>query len=410
MRPTIRTIRPSRWFPLACAWLAITAASPALAVDEAVRTKSDPLLEKIGDADLELACSKARKRYSGSWEQIDERGKLIRYRMLAMLAQAQAPASLQIVPIVESAYNPYVISHSGAIGLWQLMPGTARRMGIIPNSKQDGRRHIDQATDAAVRYLQLLHDRYDSWPLALAAYNLGPGALSRRLRTTPWNPGDPISQLPAPSVTREYVYQIIGLIALVDAGELRLSEPLKTRSLELAPPVDLNRLAAASHLDRHQLFRLNPGLNQSQYLTHPVVIHVPEDHFEEVMQHRDEARPEFVQIVVREGDTLWDLCHRHHTTIAMVKQLNGKLGRVLHIGQRLKFPAGNYTSAAANANPLILSNHRVRYRVRNGDSLWGIARRFGTTVTDIARANGLSRKAVIRAGDTLWVKASSQPG
>jgi membrane-bound lytic murein transglycosylase D len=93
----------------------------------------------------------------------------------------------------------------------------------------------------------------------------------------------------------------------------------------------------------------------------------------------------------------------------MLPALNPHIGTMIHIGLHLQVPVGNLAHASAHANPLLPSHQRLRYTVRRGDSLWRIARRFGTTSKAISRYNGLPRNGTIRAGDTLWVKASMSP-
>lgn len=88
-----------------------------------------------------------------------------------------------------------------------------------------------------------------------------------------------------------------------------------------------------------------------------------------------------------------------------LKTLNANTGKYLSIGRKLKVPANRSARVEAVTNPLLASGNRIRYRVRPGDSLWLIARRFGTTPRAIARQNQLSVKATIRPGDTLWVHA-----
>ena len=99
-----------------------------------------------------------------------------RYREAALRGAFRAqglPEELSVLAIVESAMNPRALSHAGALGLWQLMPETARLLGLECNDRIDERLDVDKATAAAVRYLKKAYERYRSWPLAIASYNCG---------------------------------------------------------------------------------------------------------------------------------------------------------------------------------------------------------------------------------------------
>ncbi|TLS67523.1 LysM peptidoglycan-binding domain-containing protein [Mariprofundus erugo] len=371
----------------------------------------DPLLAGLSDEDINKAKLLARHNFRRSWKVIGERSRFVRHRMLETLEQLGAPLSLQVVPAVESTYNPYAVSQSGALGLWQLMPRTAHGLGVDSNDKTNGRRSIADSTRAAVVYLQQLHDRFDSWPLAFAAYNLGPNAVAHRLEKSPWNESDGLEHLPIPQQTRLYVQHIIGLAALVEENEFTFPGQIRTRTIELNTPVDIHRLATLSGMDENEIFRYNPCLNQAQYLKKPITIHVPESHYQQVADKVQMAGPQYVMTTVRKGDSLWSIARAHHITVDMLKNLNKGIGKVIHIGLQLKVPAGELaTASSARANPLLpVSRQRLRYTVRQGDSLWLIANRFGTTPQEIARYNGLRHNGLIRAGDTLWVKARISP-
>ena len=102
--------------------------------------------------------------------------------ILAELRDRGLPRELAALPLVESAFEPRAVSRAGAAGLWQLMPATARRFGLIVDASCDERFDPRKATQAALRYLYWLHGHFRDWPLALAAYNCGEGALTALLR------------------------------------------------------------------------------------------------------------------------------------------------------------------------------------------------------------------------------------
>lgn len=101
-----------------------------------------------------------------------------------ILADYKLPLELALLPVVESGFRPWAVSPAGAAGLWQLMPGTAQRFGLRVTEIEDERFDMRRSTNAAAAYLVELHRLFRDWPLALAAYNCGEGALARALAHT----------------------------------------------------------------------------------------------------------------------------------------------------------------------------------------------------------------------------------
>ncbi len=374
------------------------------------RRHPDPLLHDLRADDLALAMAMDKRDQLPNWPRIAKLSRLVRARVLEEIRRLGAPESLQAVPVVESGYNPYALSPAGAMGLWQLMPRTARGLGARSTRQIDARRHVRAATDAAVRYLLDLRQRFGNWPLALAAYHRGPAAIARALRRTPWTPADGVRAMPVPAITRNYVLHVIGVAAMLRAGVAAFPEPLRTREIALEAPLDLIALARAADMKPRDFFLLNPGLNEAQCLQGRVIVHVPEKKIEAVRLAARQAGPRYVRYRVRKGDSLWKIARAHGIGVSRLRRLNPHLGRVLAPGQTLKVPANRLARASAAPNPLLSQGRRIRYRVRGGDSLWKIARRFGTTPRAIARANRLSTNAILRPGETLWVLARIRPG
>lgn len=371
---------------------------------------TDPLLQGINADDLAKIQALAKRVHLQHWPVIAERSRYVRQRVISVLNRLQAPTSLQVVPVVESGYNPYALSYAGAMGLWQLMPRTARVLGIRKEKNINGRRDVEISTDAAVRYLLQLYKRFGNWPLALAAYHAGPNAVARSLRKHPWKPSMGLDAMPFPSATRSYVQNILGIVALLKLDVLTFPDPEPTETIVLQPPVDLLTLATFANFDAEELFKFNPGLNRAQYLQQPIKLHVPFGLSESLTQAEAKFGPKFVLSSIRQGDTLWKIARRHHITVNYLKRLNPGIGHILRIGQRIKVPANQLARASALPNPLLSRGRRIRYRVRHGDSLWSIAQRFGTSTRAITRSNQISTDETIHPGDTLWILARIRPG
>ncbi len=375
------------------------------------RTAIPPaMLEGLPPADLARIQAEAKRVFLRHWPTVSERSRYVRARVMKVIRRLKAPAEMQVLPIVESGYNPYAFSPAGAMGLWQLMPATARILGIRDRRGFNGRRHIEQSTEAAITYLLRMKKRFGSWPLALAAYHRGPGAMQRRLRRHPWRTSDGLARLPVPAVTRAYVRHVLGLVVLTRLGVIRFPPPIKTAPLNIRAPVDLQRLAGAAGISGPDLFRFNPGLDYSQYLHGQITLNIPVIRLPLAQQHLLEAAPRRIRIQVRSGDSLWGLARKYGTTVSRIRHLNPGIGTTLSIGQVLAVPAGNRQLRASTAlNPLLSSGRRILYRVRRGDTLWDIAQRFGTSARAIARANSLHERVYLQPGDRLWIHARIRP-
>jgi membrane-bound lytic murein transglycosylase D len=202
---------------------------------------------------------------------------------------------------------------------------------------------------------------------------------------------------------------VIGFAALLDLKTIEFPEPFPSTAIRLMPPVDLKELAAASGLDRETLFLFNPGLDHAQYLKNEVVLYIPAEQEAAVLAKLEEVGPKYVNVTIQSGDTLSSIALRHHTSVSHLRTLNPGSVQILSIGKQLKVPANQLARANPSPNPMLSQGRRIRYKVRSGDSLWTIAKRFGTTPRDIARSNQISQNKLIRPGETLWILARIRP-
>jgi len=382
--------------------------TPSLPNDVA-KQAINPLLEDLSSRDLARVQAEAKRMYAKHWKNVSERSRYVRARVLPIIEQMHAPQQLQVVPVAESGYNPYAFSSAGATGLWQVMPGTARVLGMKAPAGYDSRRHVETSTRGGVQYLLDMHAIFGNWPTAFAAYHRGPGSMKKRLRRHPWQPKDGLDSMPVPLVTRTYVRGILGLSILLQRNVWQFPEAWETHKVTLDGPLDVNLLAKAAGISRNEIYRFNPGLNHSQYLKHQVTLHVPESMIEPLLSSVGQAAPAYVLTRVRRGDSLWRLAHRHHTSVHDLKRINPGIGKLLHPGQHINVPSRGLNSAHPPLNPLLAQGRRIHYRVRSGDSLWRIAKRFGSTPAAIARANSIRRSKTLHPGDRLWVLARARP-
>ncbi|HXJ32869.1 MAG TPA: lytic transglycosylase domain-containing protein [Candidatus Eisenbacteria bacterium] len=161
-------------------------------------------------------CGKSAKRAAAAYGLTRSRAQLP--RLEAVLTAHGLPRALIAVPAVESRFHADARGSHGELGIWQLRPATARRFGLEVTRGRDERMHLERSTQAAARYLVFLHERYDDWPLAIAAYNAGEGRVDRALAR---RPGATLWELTErgglPRRSREYVAKVLALVRIVAA-------------------------------------------------------------------------------------------------------------------------------------------------------------------------------------------------
>jgi soluble lytic murein transglycosylase-like protein len=147
------------------------------------------------------------------------RGNQYLGRFREILRDAGLPPGLALLPVLESSFRVNARGPGGSVGLWQLQAPTARRFGLLVNRRHDERLDPERATQAAVAYLAMLHDRYEDWPLALAAYNAGEGRVDRALKHLPgadyWALIETHRLSP---ITRDYVPRFFATVRMVEAS------------------------------------------------------------------------------------------------------------------------------------------------------------------------------------------------
>ncbi len=326
---------------------------------------------------------------------VSERATPYLYHVVETIEARHMPMELALLPIMESAYDPYAYSHGRAAGLWQIIPGTGRELGLTQDWWYDGRRDLRDSTEAALDYLARLGQRFDGdWLKALAAYNAGPGRISRAekrnrargLSTDFWS-------LELPRETRAYVPRLLALAELV-AEPARYGQSLTGIPnshyfdvVETGGQIELARAAELAGITLPELQRLNPGFNR--WATSPQAageLLLPQGTGERfragLAQLDSDERVQWNRYTVRSGDTLIGIARRHGTEVAVLRSINGIDGSRINIGETLMIP-----SIPISADALVLSNspmlRKVGYRVRSGDSLARIAGKFNLTVDDI---------------------------
>lgn len=162
------------------------------------------------------------QKQAKSLEQILSRSQPYMHHIVAELEKRRLPLVFALLPLIESAYNPKARSHMGAVGLWQLMPGTARAYGVKLSRSYDGRQDVFASTEAALDYLSYLAELFEEdWLLVLAAYNAGEGTIMRAIRRNEAaNLPTDFWSLRLPKETQQYVPKLLALAELITKADM----------------------------------------------------------------------------------------------------------------------------------------------------------------------------------------------
>jgi len=346
------------------------------------------------------------------------------------------PRDLAYMAHVESSYKPYAYSRARAKGVWQFIAGTARRYGLRRDWYVDERSDPELATRAAAAYLKDLHEMFGDWYLAMAAYNAGEGKVQRAIQRTGstdfWKLAT-TSQLRLE--TKNYVPAILAAAVISKSkdefgfGEAQPRSPVTYDKVVLDDPVDLRVAARCAGTTVDELKRLNPALYRLQ--TPPnypgYELRVPEGSGQAFQMVYASLTPgeriPSQQHTVQRGETLTAIASRYGvaaTTLASANNLSRKSalkeGTVLTVPTSLAPLTGLHPDRPGETEKTrrtrVVSAGGV-HRVARGETLYSIAKRYGTTVQALRDANGLGPRSTIVPGRKLIVRkpaaASASP-
>jgi len=296
--------------------------------------------------------------------QLLQRGEPYLFHILNHLEQDNMPAELALLPVVESAFDPFATSPAGAAGIWQFMPETAAYLGLNQDLWYDGRRDVIASTEAALDYLGKLYKRFDGdWLLALAAYNAGGTRVQRAIRQNR-DTGKPVDfwHLALPAETRSYIPKLIALRAIIENPHdynislPHLSDTRYFSTVEIQGQLELKVAARLSGIPLYELQRLNPGYGLS--ITPPGRMHallVPSsaaDKFRtRIAQLPQDQRVQSIRHRIRQGDNLSTIAQQYRTTVSDIRRVNRLKGSKIIAGDLLIIPVVTHEELiAANSH------------------------------------------------------------
>lgn len=364
-------------------------------------------------------------------QQSFQRAALYLYHITTQLEARGMPLELALLPVIESAYEPYAYSRARAMGLWQFIPGTGSRFGLKQNWWYDGRRDVIESTRAALDYLQYLHDEFNGdWLLAIAAYNCGEAEVTAAVQYNEKR-GRPIDfwDLRLPAETRAYVPKLLAMKRLVASPEsygLTFSpvpnKPYFTR-VDTHGQIDLRVAAEIAGVSADVIYELNPAFHRwATDPSGPFYLLLPTGaaptFLANIVQLSPDERMRVDHYVVRHGDTMARIARHFSTTPDVIRQLNSLPSGAIVIGTELRVPADVnqlprkvlLAAARVDARNRRLLRPRMRVVVHRGDSLWAIARRHGVDVHTLALLNGIQPGDTLHAGQRLTLTSARVSG
>ena len=318
------------------------------------------------------------------------------------------PLELEYLPVIESAINPNAVSHAGAVGLWQFMPATAKGLGMEVNSLVDERRDPRLSSRNAARYLKQLHDIYDDWSLAIAAYNCGPGNVNKALRRAGAEPGvkkdfwDIYNFLP--QETRGYVPAFIAANYVMNYYREHGITPtvvkrqLTTDTVMVKNYVHFNQISSVLNIPVDEIRMLNPQFRKDiipgDYRPYALTLPTQQclsyvmsekhilDYDRDLYARRSYAEPG--------GETA--------VPAAYAASDGGQANMALASRQSSNAEVNNEIAQTLTER-MVVKTHTVG----RGESIRDIARQYGVSATDIKRWNKL-RRGKVKEGDRLTIE------
>ncbi len=367
------------------------------------------------------------KKHQGYMDRIATRAQRYMFYIAEQVDVRDIPGELALLPIVESAFDPFAYSHGRASGVWQFIPSTGRDFGLTQDWWYDGRRDISASTVAALSYLEALQREFKGdWLLALAAYNTGAGNVRKAIRKNKrQGKATDFWSLQLPRETRDYVPKLIALSRIIKNPETHgiSLKPLVNQpyfaEVDTGGQIDLSQLAEVAETPLDEIYKLNPGFNRwatKPNGPHKVLIPVEK---EEVFQKNiaalpKEARMKWQRYKVKSGDSLITIAKKFHTTPNALKDANNLSRNMIRVGDQLLIPSAykslkSYSYSAGTRLAKIQNSSRgksrgkIEYQVKSGDSFWEIARDHNVGIRELAKWNGMAPGDTLKQGQKLVI-------
>jgi len=366
-------------------------------------------------------------------QRVCERARPFLYDIVEVLEQNNIPLEMALLPVIESAFQPFSYSSGRAAGLWQFIPGTGKMVGLKQNWWYDGRRDVHMSNRGAAKYLLSVNKMLKKdWLHTLAGYNAGPGhVLKAKRRNKKRGIDTDFWKLRLPKETMNYVPKLLAVATIIENPEKygqKLCDIPNQPVLQLVNlngQLDLSIAADLARMSIDELYAINPGFNR--WATPPKGPHhllLPLDRVD-TFQLAESTLPKNQRVrwkrhTIQPGDTLSQIAQRYSTTTKQIKTANTQLrSNNLRIGKHLLIPTSNKASAAYSLSvgqrqEKIYAakgrDNKYFHIVKGGDSWWKIAKQYGISHKSLAKWNGKSPLDKLQPGQKLiiWSKIATK--
>ena len=330
------------------------------------------------------------------------------YYVIQELEAANLPVELALIPFIESNYDPFSISPSGAVGLWQFMPKTGRIFNLEKSWWSEDRHDPFRSTHAAIGYFKYLFERFDNdIYLALAAYNAGPTYLDRQIKKNYRRGMDTdFWSLSLNSQVTEYIPKYVALREVVfNSEKYNVNLPFVpvesvVQKIEIPGQVEILTLSEYLDIKPELIYKLNAGYTKwasapkdKSIFYVPIektfLLDSPDSPFENVNQIN------WISHVVVSGDSLWKLAKKYDTEVRIIKEINYIDSDLLSINDTLLIPLSKSKS-----------NNFIPYEmhiVSEGDTLWDLSKKYNIDIEDLIRMNSLKKDSYLQLGQQLTI-------
>jgi membrane-bound lytic murein transglycosylase D len=331
------------------------------------------------------------------------------------------PEDLVYIPLIESGFSPKARSRAGAVGYWQFIRGTGRRYGLVIDRLVDERQDPIKSSEAAALYFKGLYNLFGSWYLAIASYNVGENRIQRAVMTHLTRSFWELAHRRAlPAETVDYVPKFIAACMIARAPEkygfvdIDFNHPMTFDVVESSKSVDLQKLAFLMSIPYKEIREMNPSYRTrvATPIRGKILIRVPVGKRALAMENLEKTYTKVTTRMlasspgvyrVRRGDNLSQIAKRFGTSVSALRNENDlRRGALLRVGLLLRIPESTASRHHKKRNSSRVQNRRI-HRVRPGDNLTSIAKRYKVTVQGIIAENKLLRKNKILVGNILKI-------
>jgi len=346
------------------------------------------------------------------------RGDAYREMIDRVLDEEDVPKEIFYLAMAESGFRPKARSYAYATGMWQFVSATGKQYGLKQDRYVDLRYAVERATRASAKHLKDLYIEFEDWYLVMAAYNCGPNCVSRAIKRGGTRDYWELSRRRLlPSQTRNYVPIILAMtyvgknLDLFDLGEIDLAPTIELDAVETDSEVSFSLIADITGVSTNAVKDLNPALLRSATPPYAYNLNLPkgtrEQFLKDIAEVPADKRLNWRRHEPKAGETLAAVAKRFSVKTEELAALNNLEPEASIEGLRLTVPTttaiASYRHYGGGRAGGLLEPGTGRYRIAGGDTLGGIAERFGATTAKLRSWNGLTSTR-IRAGRYLIVR------